>query len=75
METASTNGGTVVVKYRPDEVVLQAASPFAGFRVEVDKAGPPKVEVEFENESLKVEVRAKWDRGELVIEISESEDD
>jgi hypothetical protein len=74
VKTTATNGGTVVVKYRPDEVVLQAASPAVGFRVEVDKVGPPEVDVEFESETLKVEYRARRDHGELKIEISESED-
>lgn len=60
---------------RPDEVVLQAASPAAGFRVEVEKAGPLEVEGEFESEDLKVEFRAKWDHGELDIEVKESEED
>ncbi len=32
-------------------------------------------DVEFESETLKVEYRAKWDHGELIIEISESQDD
>jgi len=75
VKTTSTSGGTVVVKYRPDEVVLQGASPAAGFHVEVDEAGPPDVEVEFESETLKVEIRARWDHGELRIEVSESGDD
>ncbi len=72
VKTTSTIGGTVVVKYRPDEVVFQAASPGAGFHVEVDKAGPPEVEVEFESETLKVRFRAKWDDGQLEIDVSES---
>jgi hypothetical protein len=75
VKTTSTKGGTLVVKYRPEEVVLQAASPAAGFHVEVDKAGPPEVEVEFESETSKVEIRAKWEHGELTIEVSESDDD
>jgi hypothetical protein len=41
----------------------------------VEKAGPPEVEVEFESETLKVEYRARWDHDELVIRVSESEDD
>ena len=73
VKTISTSGGNVVVKYRPDEVVLQAASPAAGFRVEVDKAGPPEVRVEFENETSSVEVRVEWEDGELDIEISEDD--
>ncbi len=43
--------------------------------LDVDKAGPPEVVVEFESETSRVEIRAWWDHGELVIEITESEDD
>ena len=73
VKTISTSGGNVVVKYRPEEVVLQAASPAAGFRVEVDKAGPPEVRVEFESETSSVEVRVEWKDGALDIEISEDD--
>lgn len=73
----STTGGSVVLKYRPGEVVLQTATPAAGFQAEVEDAGPPKVEVEFESESSKVSVHAKWADGELDVETDESteEDD
>lgn len=72
VKITATGGGTVVVRYRPDEVVFQAASPAVGFHVEVDKAGPPEVEVEFESETLKVKFRAKWNDGQLEVDVSES---
>lgn len=72
--TIPTSGGTVVVKYRPGEVVLQTATPAAGFQAEVEDAGPPEVEVDFESESTKVEVNAEWKDGELDIEVEESDD-
>jgi hypothetical protein len=68
VKTIPTDGGTVVVSYRPGEVVLDGATPAAGFTVDVDKGGPPEVRVEFESESTKIEVRVQWD-GKLVIDL------
>ncbi|HEX5695619.1 MAG TPA: hypothetical protein VFZ15_04500 [Acidimicrobiia bacterium] len=70
-----TGGGTVVVGYRPGEVVLQSAAPSPGFSVEVKKGGPPEVEVEFEGESAKYEVKAKWSDGQLSIESDQEAED
>ena len=68
VRTVNTGGGTVVLSYRPDEVVLQSASPKPGFAAEIKKSGPPEVEVEFESESAKYEVKAKWSGGQLSVE-------
>jgi len=68
VRTIPTDGGTVVVSYRPGQVVLDGATPAAGFKVEVEKQGPPEVRVKFENESKKVEVRVDWD-GKLVTDV------
>jgi cytoskeletal protein RodZ len=70
-----TGGGTVVVGYRPGEVVLQSAAPNPGFSAEVKKGGPPDVEVEFEGESAKYEVKAKWSDGQLSIESDQDAED
>lgn len=67
-QTIPTVGGTVVISYRPGEVMLGSATPAAGFAVEVKKQGPPEVDVEFESASAKFRVRAKWSDGELSIE-------
>ena len=75
IEKVSTAGGTVVLKYRPDEVVLQTATPAPGFRAEVEKWGPPEVELEFESDHSKFEIRAKWDGGDLKVEISGEDED
>jgi hypothetical protein len=58
----------VVVTYRPNEVLLGSASPAAGFAAEIKKAGPPEVDVEFENESADYRVRARWVDGDLSVE-------
>ncbi len=70
VRTITSPGGTVVVRYRPNEVVLQAATPASGFSVEVDDAGPPKVRVEFEGED-DVRVEAEWNDGQLDVEIDD----
>ncbi len=59
----------MVVSYRPEEVVLSSASPAAGFAAEIKKAGPPEVDVEFESESAKYRVKARWANGDLVVEV------
>lgn len=48
---------------------MVAARPTSGYRVEVEMAGPPEVEVEFENEATdaKSEVRARWQNGALEV--------
>lgn len=69
-KTIKTEGGTVVVSYRPSEVKLSTAVPAPGFRVEVEHSGPPKVEVEFENASIKMKVKAEWSDGGLKVETS-----
>jgi hypothetical protein len=74
VKTIPTAGGTLVVSYRPGEVVLDGATPAAGFTVDVDKQGPPEVRVEFESETAKVEVRVEWD-GKLVTDIQVDEDE
>ncbi|MEX1134792.1 MAG: hypothetical protein WED83_08120 [Acidimicrobiia bacterium] len=70
VKTIPTAGGTVVVSYRPGEVVLDGATPAPGFTVDSDKQGPPDVRVSFESESTHVEVRVEWDN-KLVIDVRE----
>jgi hypothetical protein len=64
----------VVVSYRPGEVILDGATPAAGFTVDVDKQGPPDVRVEFESEATKVEVRVEW-ADKLVIDVRVDDED
>jgi hypothetical protein len=68
VDTIETPGGSVVVSYRPGEVVYNSAVPVAGFSVELKKEGPPVVEVEFESESARYEVTAQWANGRLSVE-------
>ena len=75
VETIETGGGTVVVSYRQGEVVLQSAAPKPGFAAELKKSGPPDVEVEFESDSAKHEVKAEWSDGQLAVEIDQDTDD
>lgn len=75
MRTIHTGGGVVAVSYRPGEVVLASATPSPGFAAEVKKSGPPEVDVEFESESAKFEVKASWSNGELAVETGQEAED
>jgi hypothetical protein len=63
------------LRYRPGEVSYQSATPAPGFQVDVEKAGPPQVKVEFESESRKVEIEASWSDGDLDVHVSEESHD
>jgi len=69
VRTINSAGGSVVIRHRPGEVEYQAAAPAAGFGVEVDDAGPDRVRVEFESEDADIRVEARWENGELDIEV------
>jgi hypothetical protein len=69
VRTINSSGGVVVVRFRPEEVVLQAATPASGFGVEVDDSGPPRVRVEFDNDEDSIRVEARWENGDLVVEV------
>lgn len=70
--TINTSGGNVVIRYRPNEVELEAATPAPGFNVEVDDAGPQRVRVEFEGDTADVRVEARWEDGALDVAVNES---
>lgn len=65
----TTAGGVVVVRHRPGEVELQAATPAPGFGVEVDDPGPPRVRVEFEGGDAGIRVEIRWEDGALDVDI------
>jgi hypothetical protein len=71
VRTINSPGGTVVVRYRPEQVELQAATPAPGFGVEVDEAGPPRVRVEFESDDDRWRVEARWENGALQVEVDD----
>lgn len=71
VRTINSPGGTVVIRHRPGEVELQAATPAAGFAVEIDDSGPTRVRVEFESEDTDIRVEAEWDDGELEVSIDD----
>ena len=70
VRTVSSAGGNVVIRHRPGEVELQAATPALGFDVEIDDAGPQRVRVEFESEDSDVRVEAEWRNGVLEVSIT-----
>lgn len=60
-----------MIRHRPGEVELKAATPAAGFAVEIDDSGPSRVRVEFESEDTDIRVQAEWEGGELVVSIDD----
>ena len=62
-----------MVRYRPGEVDLQAATPAPGFAVEIDDDGPGRVRVEFDSDDLEVRVEVRWENGDLDIRIDEND--
>jgi hypothetical protein len=73
--TIPSAGGTVTVSYSGGEVYLVGAAPANGFAAEVKNQGPDEVRVEFSSDTLKVDVRARWEAGGLVTTVSEEPND
>ena len=61
----------MIVRYRPEEVELQTATPAPGFDVEIDEAGPRRVRVEFESNDSDYRVEAEWKAGALAVSIDD----
>ncbi len=64
-------GGLVRISVDEPNVYLVAATPKAGFSIEIDEAGPAEVRVEFESSDHESSFRARWEDGELDIDIDE----
>lgn len=64
-----------MVGYRPGEVRLETAVPLPGFQVEIEKSGPPEVDVEFDSESRRVRIKAKWEDDGLQIDVEDSSEE
>lgn len=73
VRTINSVGGSVVVRYRPGEVELQAATPASGFAVEIDDYGPPRVRVEFDSDGAGARIEVRWDNGALAIDVDEDD--
>lgn len=71
VRTVNSAGGTVIIRHRPGEVELQAATPASGFTVEVDDSGPTRVRVEFESDDADIRVEARWRDGELEVTVED----
>lgn len=67
-----SDGGSIVVSYRPGEVRLDAVIPAVGFEVgDVDEE-KRSVRVQFESTDASYTIVAKWDKGELITDITSS---
>jgi hypothetical protein len=58
--TLNSEGGSIIVSYRPSEVRLESVAPLAGFSFEIDDQGPERVRVEFHGDNVTHTLRAEW---------------
>jgi hypothetical protein len=68
-------GGQVTISALEPTVELVAAVPSAGFSAEIDEAGPEDVRVDFESSGHRSSFRARWENGELAIQLEEKPED
>lgn len=68
-------GGVTTIRVDGEGVHLVAATPSAGFDVEVKKTGPNEVVVEYESESHESEFKASWEDDGVQIETNEEAKD
>ena len=70
--TVNSDGGSIIVSYRPSEVRLESVAPRAGFTFEIDDASPGRVRVEFLGEDVTYSLRAEWTDEGFVTEVDSS---
>ncbi|MGH8926127.1 MAG: hypothetical protein ACRDWA_16060 [Acidimicrobiia bacterium] len=70
--TLNSEGGSIIVSYRPSEVRLESVAPLAGFSFEIDDEGPERVRVEFFGEDETHTLRAEWTGEGFVTEVGQS---
>lgn len=76
-ETFYPTGGWATVRCTGNDVQLTTYAPNPGFRVEIESAGPEKVEIKFEasGDDHESQLEVRCDSGELKPKIDEHEDD
>ncbi|MGH8957484.1 MAG: hypothetical protein ACRDVK_02290 [Acidimicrobiia bacterium] len=67
-----SEGGSIIVSYRPEEVRLDAVFPAPTFVLEDVEEEPKRVEVELEGDDVTWTIEAKWANGEFVTDIEAS---
>jgi hypothetical protein len=61
----------VTVRYKPGIVEYLSAVPNTGFTIDIEQQ-TPEVEVEFTSAAKEIEVRVRWNEGELDVDINEN---
>jgi hypothetical protein len=64
-------GGTVILSLGGDEVHLVSATPRPGFTADYEHTGPVEVEIKFESNDHKSKLEAKYEDGELKVDVEE----
>ena len=70
--TLNSEGGSIIVSYRPFEVRLESVAPLAGFSFEIDDQGPERIRVEFMGEDVTYTLQAEWTSNGFVTEVGAS---
>lgn len=71
--TSLSQGGSVTVFCRGDDVIFNAAVPAAGYAAEIKSVGPDQVEVGFESNTTTWEIEVECDDGQADEEIKRSD--
>jgi len=68
-------GGQVTISSLEPTVDYVSAVPAGGFSAEIEETGPNEVKVKFESDAHESSFKAKWEDGELDIDIDEEPND
>lgn len=74
-QTFDLIGGSVTLAVGGGEVNLVSATPRPGFSAEYEHTGPREVEIKFESTDHKSKLEAKFEDGQLAVDIDEEPHD
>ena len=75
LETVSSVCGQVVLAVDGNRVTISSISPLPGFTADVATDGPTSVELKLRGSQSTCEIHAELDRGDLEVEVQDSEPD
>ena len=68
-------GGTTTIRVDASGVHLVSAIPIPGFQVEIKKAGPEEVRVQYESDDHESDFKAEWEDGQVTLDLDEEPKD
>jgi len=61
--TYAVAGGSAAIRFSPEGVIVEWATPASGFELDIDQKGAHSVTVEFEGDDTKHRIDGWWDDG------------